>query len=70
MLLTPFSPMPHVWEKLMMLKEGALSRPLDIFDLFFHLAQSLLLIVKIYRTAIKKSKPGGQTNRPNRPPGP
>ena len=38
MLLAPFRPMPHVLEKLIMLKNGVLTRPLDIFDLFFHLA--------------------------------
>jgi hypothetical protein len=30
-----------------MLKEGNLSKPIDIFDLFFHLAPTMLLIFKI-----------------------
>ncbi|GAB6905240.1 conserved hypothetical protein [Desulfosarcina cetonica] len=47
MLLAPFRPMPHVIEKLIMLKQGTLSRPIDIFDLFYHLAPLILLIVKI-----------------------
>jgi hypothetical protein len=47
MLLAPFRPMPHVLEKLLMLKEGNLSKPIDIFDLFFHLAPTMLLIFKI-----------------------
>jgi hypothetical protein len=46
MLLAPFSPMPHVLEKLIMLKEGRLTRPIDIFDLFFHLAPLALLVIK------------------------
>ena len=54
MLLAPFSPMPHVVEKLIMLKEGNLTRPVDIFDLFFHLAPSLLLIIKYLRSIKKK----------------
>jgi len=54
MLLAPFSPMPHVAEKLIMLKDGNLTRPLDIFDLFFHLAPSLLPIVKYLRSIKKK----------------
>ena len=33
MILAPFRPMPHVFEKLMMLKNGILNRPIDIFDL-------------------------------------
>ncbi len=49
MLLAPFRPMPHVIEKLIMLKNGTLSKPLDIFDLFYHLAPTVLLIIKILR---------------------
>ena len=49
MLLAPFRPMPHVIEKLIMLKNGMLTRPLDIFDLFFHLAPALILLLKWVR---------------------
>ena len=34
MLLAPIRPMPHVVEKLQMLKNGSLHRPIDILDLF------------------------------------
>lgn len=51
MLLAPFRPMPHVVEKLMMLKNGSLSKSLDIFDLFYHLTPTILLIIKIVRGA-------------------
>ena len=34
-ILAPFKPMPHVLEKLIMLKNGTLTKPIDIFDLFF-----------------------------------
>jgi hypothetical protein len=37
MLLLPFRAMPHVVEKLIMLKKGILTRPMDIFDLFYHM---------------------------------
>ena len=47
--LAPFSPMPHILEKLIMLKNGTLTRPIDIFDLFFHLIPLILLLLKIYR---------------------
>jgi hypothetical protein len=50
MLLAPFRPMPHVLEKLIMLKNGALNRPVDIFDLIYHLLPTILLALKIYRT--------------------
>jgi hypothetical protein len=46
-LLAPFSPMPPVDEKLILLKAGNLSRPLDIFDLFFHTAPTIVLILKL-----------------------
>ena len=49
MLLAPFSPMPHVVEKLIMLKNGTLSKPIDIFDLFYHLIPTFILILKILR---------------------
>jgi hypothetical protein len=51
MLLAPFRPMPHVVEKLIMLKNGTLSRPIDLFDLVFHLVPTVLLIAKIVRDA-------------------
>ena len=48
-ILAPFKPMPHVLEKLIMLKNGTLTNPIDIFDLFFHLVPTLILLLKIYR---------------------
>lgn len=47
MLLAPFKPMPHVLEKLIMLKQGTLTQPIDIFDLFYHLAPLILLVAKV-----------------------
>ena len=49
MLLAPIRPMPHVVEKLIMLKNGLLTRPIDIFDLFFHLLPLAVLVLKIIR---------------------
>jgi len=43
--LAPFFP-PHIWEKLVMLKNGELNRPIDWFDLFYHGVPWLLLIIK------------------------
>ena len=53
LLAAPLRPMPHVVEKLLMLKNGTLTKPIDIFDLFFHIAPTLLLIIKIVRDAIR-----------------
>lgn len=57
-LLAPFDPMPHVMEKFIMLKNGTLHRPLDIFDLAFHLLPTLLLIVKYIRFRRRPAHPG------------
>lgn len=53
MLLAPFYPMPHAVEKLIMLKNGTLKKPIDIFDLVFHLFPLMLLVLKIIRDSIK-----------------
>lgn len=45
--LAPFSPQPHVWEKLKMLLDGNLSSPIDIFDLVMHGFPFILLIFKL-----------------------
>ena len=50
MLLAPFRPMPHALEKMNMLLNGTLIRPVDIFDLFFHLFPTLILLLKIFRS--------------------
>lgn len=46
--LAPFNP-PHIVEKLRMLANGTLRRPLDIFDLFWHAWPFLLLLYKVGR---------------------
>jgi len=49
MLLAPFKPMPHIVEKLIMLKNGVLTKSIDIFDSFYHLIPTILLAMKIVR---------------------
>jgi hypothetical protein len=48
--LAPFSPEPHLWEKLNMLFAGTLVKPVDIFDLFLHGAPLLILLLKLLFT--------------------
>ncbi|MCK4837496.1 MAG: RND transporter [Desulfobulbaceae bacterium] len=48
--LAPFTPMPHVIEKFTMIAAGQLTRPIDIFDLLFHLSPTILLLIKLGRT--------------------
>jgi hypothetical protein len=52
--LAPFAPEPHLWEKLKMLAAGTLSRPIDIFDLFFHATPLALLLLKLARDATRR----------------
>lgn len=53
--LAPFTPEPHVVQKLKMLSEGTLTRSVDIFDLFFHLAPLAALILKYATAKMAKS---------------
>lgn len=45
----PFYPEPHILEKLRMLTQGTLKRPIDIFDLLYHAAPFVLLTFKLVR---------------------
>ena len=45
--LAPFFPEPHLWEKLRMLFNGTLSKPVDIFDLVLHALPFALLAVRL-----------------------
>jgi hypothetical protein len=47
--LAPLEPEPHLVEKLRMLFQGTLSRPIDIFDLFLHASGIILLLLKLFR---------------------
>lgn len=53
----PFTPAPHVVEKLIMLKQGALTKPIDIFDLFFHLLPIIVMVMKGIRNRSKRHAP-------------
>ncbi|MBK9326026.1 MAG: hypothetical protein KBF24_09735 [Thiobacillaceae bacterium] len=56
MLGAPFAPEPHLVEKARMLAEGTLTRPIDIFDVFWHLLPAGLLAVKIARMNRRNSE--------------
>ena len=47
--IAPIKPEPHLVEKLRLLVEGALVRPLDIFDLAVHAMPLLLVVIKLWR---------------------
>ena len=50
--LAPFTPQPHLFEKIQMLSNGELSHGIDVFDLFLHGLFPLLIIVKAALTFI------------------
>lgn len=47
--LAPFMPEPHVVEKLKMLVDGSLAKPIDIIDLFLHGTPWVFLCLKSIR---------------------
>ncbi|MBF0291793.1 MAG: hypothetical protein HQK86_06500 [Nitrospinae bacterium] len=55
--LAPFFPMPHLLEKLIMLKNGTLAKPIDIFDLLMHATPVILLIAKLVKDYVLTPAP-------------
>lgn len=53
--LAPFTPEPHVWEKLKMVAAGTLSNPVDIFDFAMHGLPFILLLLKLILLAKEKA---------------
>ncbi len=53
--LAPFQPEPHIVEKLRMLFQGTLSRPIDIFDMLMHGAPWVVLVLKLVRMAMTRT---------------
>lgn len=47
--VAPIVPEPHLIEKLRLLSQGALSKPLDIFDLLLHSVPLAVLAVRLIR---------------------
>lgn len=60
--LAPFTPEPHVIEKLSMLLNGELVKAIDIFDLFLHGTPWVLLLLKITFTLFQQKAADDNTN--------
>lgn len=45
----PFFPEPHIVEKIRMLTQGQLKKPIDIFDLLWHSWPFVILVMKLIR---------------------
>ena len=56
--LAPFGHEPHLWQKLKMLGDGTLTRPIDIFDLLMHGGLVVLLLLKLARMAMRRRSKG------------
>lgn len=56
--VAPIVPEPHLVEKLRMLSQGTLVKPIDIFDLLMHSVPLVLLAVRLWRDMQRRrSKP-------------
>ena len=53
--VAPVYPEPHLVEKLRMLTQGSLTRPIDIFDLLLHTVPLVLLAVRLWRDARRRA---------------
>jgi hypothetical protein len=49
MAIAPITPEPHLVEKLRLLVQGALVRPVDLFDFVMHATPLLLVALKLWR---------------------
>jgi len=54
--LAPFTPEPHLWQKLKMLFAGELVKLIDMFDLVWHTAPTIILVLKLLRFSRVKKK--------------
>ncbi|MFW6312658.1 MAG: hypothetical protein ACOC2N_02100 [Spirochaetota bacterium] len=52
--LAPFQPEPHLVEKIRMLVQGTLIKPIDIFDLLLHATPVVLLLVKVVADLVRR----------------
>lgn len=53
--VAPIVPEPHLIEKLRLLSQGTLTRPLDIFDLGLHSVPLALLALRLWRDAQRRN---------------
>ena len=52
--VAPVVPEPHLVEKIRMLWQGTLQRPIDIFDLLLHSVPLALLALRLWRDAQRR----------------
>jgi hypothetical protein len=54
--LAPFFEEPHLVQKTRLLLAGGLTRPIDVFDLVWHLWPFLIVALKLIRNATKPAE--------------
>jgi hypothetical protein len=54
--VAPVVPEPHLVEKLRMLFQGTLQKPIDIFDLLLHSVPLALLALRLWRDAQRRRR--------------
>lgn len=52
--VAPVVPEPHLVERIRLLTQGTLTRPIDIFDLFLHATPLVLLALRLWREAQRR----------------
>lgn len=52
--VAPVAPEPHLVEKLRMLSQGNLQKPIDIFDLLLHSVPLCLLVARLVRLWLRR----------------
>ena len=55
--VAPVFPEPHLVEKWRLLIQGALSKPIDIFDLLLHTVPLVLLGLRLWRELQRRRRP-------------
>lgn len=55
--VAPILPEPHLIEKIRLLSQGALQKPIDIFDLLLHTVPLALLALRLWRDAQRRRAP-------------
>lgn len=53
--VAPIVPEPHLVEKIRMLAQGTLVKPIDIFDLLLHTVPLVLLGLRLWRDARRRA---------------
>lgn len=54
--VAPVAPEPHLVEKLRMLSQGSLQKPIDIFDLLLHSVPLCLLVARLVRMWLHRER--------------